>query len=98
MRQIREEAALRDALSAWLEANAATVASDPPQTIRGRLIEFVAEQRRAGALTLIPPEPTPLGWQLRNLLHAIGVPLLLLVASPLADPLSAAVLLAAAAS
>ena len=83
VRQIREEAALHEALSAWLEANAATVAGDPPQTIRRRLIEFVAEQRRDGALTLSPPEPTPLGWRLRNLLHAVGVPLALLVASPL---------------
>ncbi len=83
VRQIREEAALHEALLAWLEANAATVAGDPPRAVRRQLIEFVAEQRRAGALTLSPPEPTPLGWRLRNLLHVAGVPLLLLAASPL---------------
>jgi hypothetical protein len=83
VRQIREEAALHESLSAWLEVNAATVAGDPLQTIHGRLVEFVAEQRRTGVLTLSPPEPTPLGWRLRNLLHAVGVPLLLLVALPL---------------
>jgi hypothetical protein len=83
VRQIREEAALHQALTAWLGANTATVAGDPPQAIRRRLIGFVAEQRREGALTLSPPEPTPLGWRLRNLLHATGVPLALLVAGPL---------------
>ena len=83
VRQIREEAALRNALSVWLDANAATIAGDPPQTLRRRLVEFVAGQFRTGALTLTPPEPTPLGWRLRNLLHAVGVPLLLLAVGPL---------------
>ncbi len=83
VRQIREEAALHEALLGWLDANAVTVANERPQAIRRRLIEFVAEQRRDGSLTLSPPEPTPLGWRLRNLLHATGVPLALFVASPL---------------
>ncbi|MGE0260110.1 MAG: hypothetical protein AB7T18_15305 [Alphaproteobacteria bacterium] len=83
VRQIREEAALHEALSTWIETNASTVAGDAPRTIRRRLVEFVAEQRRKGALTLSPPEPTPPGWRLRNLLHAAGVPLALVVASPL---------------
>lgn len=83
VRQIREEAALHDALLAWLDANAAAIADAPPRTIRDRLLAFVAAQRRAGALTLTPPEPTPLGWRLRDLLHAVGVPLALLAVSPL---------------
>jgi hypothetical protein len=83
VRQIREESALHQSLLAWLESNAAVIAGDPPRTVRRRLIEFVAEQRRTGALTLTPPGPTPLGWRVRDLLHLIGVPLLLLVATPL---------------
>src|SRR5689334_7241422 len=41
VRQIREEAALHKALLAWLDANAATVAGNPPQVVHRRLVEFV---------------------------------------------------------
>jgi hypothetical protein len=82
VRQIREEAALYDALSAHADANAA-LAAETPQRIRRQLIEFVEAEKRAGRLVLSPPEPTPIGWRMRNLMNLIGVPLLLLLASPL---------------
>jgi hypothetical protein len=47
--------------------------------LRGIVLEDVA----AGRLTLSKEAPTPLGWRLRNLAHIAGVPLLLLVVSPL---------------
>ena len=83
VRQIHEEAALRLALTGYLDANAAALANADPQLLRRQVIAFVEEQRRAGTLTLTAPEPTPIGWQIRNLLNLIGVPLLLLIASPL---------------
>ncbi|HYM72681.1 MAG TPA: hypothetical protein VET89_06840 [Stellaceae bacterium] len=82
VRQIREEAALHDALAAYVDANAAALAGEAPQAVRQRLLGFVTAQRQAGAITLTPPEPTPAGWFLGNLLHLLGVPLLLILASP----------------
>jgi len=83
VRQIREEARLCDALSVHVDANAAALATEPPQRVRQQLIEFVASGKRAGRIVLSAPEPTPIGWRLRNLLNLVGVPLALILASPL---------------
>src|SRR3954453_17511823 len=75
VRQIREEARLCDALSANVDDNAAALATEPPQSLRQRLRDFVESEKRAGRIVLSPPEPTPIGWWLRNLLNLVGVPL-----------------------
>src|SRR5437764_8565596 len=59
VRQIREEARLCDALSVHVDANAAALATEPPQRVRQQLIEFVASGKRAGRIVLSAPEPTP---------------------------------------
>src|SRR4029077_17475368 len=46
------------------------------------LLQFVRAEQQAGRLRLSAPEPTPLGWWLRNLAHLVGVPLLLLLLLP----------------
>jgi hypothetical protein len=83
VRQVREESALRQALEAYLDANARALATRVPAQVCDDLRAFVARERQAGRLTLTPPEPTPLGWRLRKLLHLVGVPIVLLLASPL---------------
>jgi hypothetical protein len=83
VRQIREESALRDALVAYLKSDAAAITEDEPRSLHAELIAFVDAQRRSGQIVLTDPAPTPLGWQLHNLFHCVGVPLLLLVVSPL---------------
>ncbi len=83
VRQIREESILRDALVAYLQSNAAAVADYEPRRLRAKLVEFVDAQRRSGQIVLTDAAPTPLGWQLPNLLHCVGVPLALLLVSPL---------------
>jgi hypothetical protein len=82
VRQIREEAALREAMASYLDRNAVALTGTEAKRIRERLREFVAAERQAGRLTLTPPEPTPLAWRARQLLHAVGVPLLLLLLAP----------------
>jgi hypothetical protein len=82
VRQIREESALRQALEAYLDANAAALAGRAPAQIGDDLRAFVARERQAGRLTLTAAAPTPRGWRLRSLLHAVGVPLALLLALP----------------
>jgi len=83
VRQIHEEDALRLSLEAHLQNNSALFAGKTPRQIHGTLTEFVDAEIRSGRLTLTDPPPTPLGWWLRNFLHAIGVPLLLLLLTPI---------------
>ena len=83
LKQIREEDALHNALEAFLDANAATLAKEGPRQIRDALCAYANEQRHAGRLSLTKPEPTPLDWQLRNLLNLLGVPIALLLILPL---------------
>jgi hypothetical protein len=83
VRQIREENALRNALVAYLDLNASALAGQGLKQIRDNLRGFVNAERQAGRLTLTAPEPTPLAWWLRNVLHSMGMPLVLLLLTPL---------------
>jgi hypothetical protein len=82
VRQIREERALRDLLSASIPRRADGRPDADPQSIRRQLVDLVDAQLKAGRLSLSEPAPTPLGWRLRETLHAVGVPLVLLAALP----------------
>ena len=81
VRQAKEERALARALRAKVsrEPFAANVSASQR---RDALIAFVEKEKRAGRLALTPPAPTPLGWRLANIAHAILVPLLGLIALP----------------
>jgi hypothetical protein len=79
VRQVHQEAALHQALRTRLTQHAQ---DEPPQTVRAALLEYVAAEQRNGRLPLSPPEPTPPGWQVRQVLDAIWVPLVLLLLLP----------------
>ncbi len=81
VREVREDSALQRALSARLDRDPAHSAVAAEELRRG-LARFVEQERRAGRLVLSPPEPTPLGWRVRNVLHAAGWPLAALAALP----------------
>ncbi|WP_433705962.1 hypothetical protein [Paraburkholderia sacchari] len=83
VRQIVEERALRHFLSANVPRGGDGRANGDPQSIRKHLRDLVDAERNAGRLSLTDPEPTPLGWQVREWLHAVWVPLVLLAALPL---------------
>src|SRR6516164_8876830 len=83
VRQIREEAALYDTLENYTKENAATFQRLPPRELHEKLRAFVDGEQSAGRLTLSKEDPTPIGWQIKNLLHLIGFPLLGLLLSPL---------------
>jgi hypothetical protein len=89
VRQIREEAALYDALENYIERNAADLNGLAPRELHEKLRTFVNAEQSAERLTLSKQSPTPIGWQVKNLAHMIGFPLLgllllpvLLVAAP----------------
>jgi hypothetical protein len=84
VRQVHEEAALARALSARLPALVATMGTADAGALHTALRAHIAEERRAGRLTLTPEAPTPFGWRSSNILEKLGVPLALLLAAPLA--------------
>lgn len=82
VRRVREEAALVAALEGYVEDNATALAPRSPPEIRATLKYFVRTEKSAGRLSLAGESSTPPGWRIANFLHAIGGPLLLLIASP----------------
>jgi hypothetical protein len=82
VRQIREEAALYDALQSYIEKDAASLNELKPTEVRAKLQAFVNAEQSAGRLTLSKGDPTPIGWQIKNVAHMIGFPLLGLLLSP----------------
>ena len=83
VQQVREEEALHQALEKFIQANAASLQAVQPQEVYGALQKFVAAEQRAGHISLSPPHKTPLGWKVRNFFHLLGLPLILLLFSPL---------------
>ena len=83
VRRIREETALQDAIESHLASHASSFEGLPPREIHSQLKRFVETEKSAGRLTLSDEEPTPVDWQIRKILHMIGMPLLLLLVSPL---------------
>ena len=83
VRQVGEEETLRQALEKFLQENSVSLRPMQPRQVRDVLKKFVATEEQSGRIILTPPEPTPLGWQLCNLLHLVGMPILLLIVSPL---------------
>src|SRR5918996_2356028 len=82
VRQIREEAALYDALENYVDRNHATLHGLGPRGVHEKLRTFVNAEQSAGRLTLSKEDRTPIVWQIKNLLHMIGFPLLGLLLSP----------------
>src|SRR5262249_26320597 len=83
VRRIREEAALQDAIERHLASQASSFDGLPPREIHAQLRRFVEAEKSAGRLTLSDEEPTPVDWQIKKILHLIGMPVLLLLVSPL---------------
>ena len=80
--QIRQENALRLDLECHLQRNQQEFAKKAPQQVHQDLRAFVTAEQYRGRLRLDRPKRTPIGWWLQNLLHLIGVPLILLLLTP----------------
>jgi len=83
VRQVSEEEALRQVLAGFLLENKGELDGRRPGQQRDALKRFIDGEQKAGHLTLTPPDPTPIGWRIRNFLHLISIPLLTLILSPL---------------
>jgi hypothetical protein len=82
MQQIREERVLRQALQAHVLQNESEYRKKSPEEIRRAAKEFVRQEVNSQRLKLTPLEKAPLALRLKNLLHLIGVPLVLLFFLP----------------
>ncbi|SCK56104.1 hypothetical protein VAR608DRAFT_5811 [Variovorax sp. HW608] len=80
-RQVRENSALQRALSSQVPRDGS--AGDDPQATRRALMAYVQQEQLEGRLPLTSAERTPFGWQVCNLVHAVGIPLIGLVLLPL---------------
>jgi len=83
VKQIHEEAALHRSLPTYLHKIVDDVGRENIRVLRQKLLSYVEMEKYKGRLTLSPPEPTPTEVKARNLLHKIGVPLIILLLSPL---------------
>jgi hypothetical protein len=78
VQDVREEAALHDALQVF-------VRNAPPHTARDlhrAARKFVRDESVSGRLQLTPQPATPISWRVRNAAHLVGIPLALIAASP----------------
>lgn len=83
MLQIREENALSEVLQKRMLANESEFQQNSPEEIRRAAKEFVRQEVNSQRLKLTPLTKASLGWRVRNLLHLVFVPLVLLFFSPL---------------
>jgi hypothetical protein len=91
--QSHEEAALYESLTQCVRQNYVRLHSLQPREVHAAMRAHAQAEIAAGRLTLTSEPPTPLGWQIRNFVHLVGVPLLLLLASPVLIPVAVIVLL-----
>ena len=85
--QIHEEAGLQGALEAYIASNSAAFQDRSPREIHAELRKFINGETSPKRFTLTAPAPTPIKWRIRNALHLIGMPLLLLLAVPFLIPI-----------
>ena len=83
VQRTREDNVLRLALEAHLQDNEPLFAGKTPSQARTLLKEYVHAETAAGRIKLTSEEPTLIWWQLRKVVNLVGVPLLLIVVSPL---------------
>jgi hypothetical protein len=84
MQQIREENQLRQVLQARLfPNNGSEFRNTAPEEIRRVAKQFMQQEVSSGRLKLTPLGKAPLTWRIKNLIHLIFVPLVVLILSPL---------------
>ena len=81
--QVHEEAVLHQSLSDYLQEISVDVGRENTRALRQKLLSYVELEKHAGRLSLTPPEATPWGWKTGNLMHKFGIPLFLILLSPL---------------
>jgi len=82
VRQIHEDDALRVAVERHLQENTPQFDGSNPRQVHRLLRQFKDSEMAAGRIRLSAEERTPLPWKLRQMIHLIAVPLILILLSP----------------
>ncbi|CAN5744187.1 hypothetical protein BH20VER1_BH20VER1_16830 [soil metagenome] len=83
VQRVHEEAALRDAIEEFVERDEETLRNRPPTEVHTAVRHFVQTEKSAGRLRLSPEKSTPLRWRIRNVLHLLAFPFVVLLFWPL---------------
>ncbi|PHS39851.1 MAG: hypothetical protein COB07_05480 [Sulfurovum sp.] len=83
VKHIHEDDALHQSLAAYLREHKDDIDKNNTLALRQKLLSHVEMEKYAGRLTLTAEEKTPLKWKMFNFIHMIGVPLVLVLLSPL---------------
>ncbi len=83
MLSVRENGALYDALQEYIVGHDGVLRLQSAAGMVAHLKWFVSGEVQQGRLSLTPEEPTPTVWQLKQVLHLIAVPIILLLLTPL---------------
>jgi hypothetical protein len=83
VQQVGEEAALHDVLVSYVRQNHDALDGMQATKAHDAMVSYVLSEQQAGRLTLTPPSATPFAWKLRNLASLVGVPIVLLLLTPL---------------
>jgi hypothetical protein len=86
VRQIREEARLREALVTCVKDRQEEFDGDEPREVRAKLIAHCQPLLNDGNISLTRAQRTPFGWSVRNFLHWAIIPGALLLPWLLASP------------
>jgi hypothetical protein len=91
--QVRDEARLREAIEDFLDSRVDFLENLTPHQVRAKIREFVAADP-ALSWALVPAPPPGRSWRLRETVHKIAVPALLVVTLPVGIPAAVVWLLA----
>jgi hypothetical protein len=83
VQQVREEATLHDAVQRYVDEDPQALKGLSPRHIHATLRRRMRADVDAGRLALSSENPTPVGWQIKNILHLVGVPALVILLAPL---------------
>ncbi len=83
VRQINEEASVKSVLDRYIGNNAAVLSDLSPREAHTKLRQFVDAEKSAGRLQLSVQGRTPIMWSIKNFLHLLGIPFVVLLFLPL---------------
>jgi hypothetical protein len=83
VRQVDEEDRVYREMRSYMQANLQCTCRMRPHEICDAIRQHMAEEQRNGRVTLSSEPPTPLGWNIRNFIHLLAIPLVALLLLPL---------------
>ncbi len=84
VKQIHEEENLHKCLANYLQQIVDKNDRENPRALRQQLLSHIEFEKHADRLVLTPAQPSSLQWKIKNYLHMLSIPLLLIALTPVA--------------